>query len=237
MIQERKRFIAIAGNMGVGKSALTQLLAERLGWTPYYEAVAENPYIADFYKDMNAWSFQSQVFFLSRRLKDHREILGHPTSVIQDRSIYEDAEIFARNLYLQGSMPERDWQTYWGLYRALCEVLSPPDLVIILQASVPTLVRRIALRGRDYEQQVSREYLEQLNRLYEEWADGFDLCPKLVISVDEMDFVKHSAHLEQISTWLIYKALPELFPSLPSLTKRRARIKKVEEQAGLPGVD
>lgn len=231
-----KRFIAIAGNMGVGKSALTRLLAQRLGWTPFYEAVAENPYIADFYGDMHAWSFHSQVFFLSRRLRDHREILAHPTSVIQDRCIYEDAEIFARNLYVQGYMQERDWQTYWGLYHALCEVLSPPDLVIILQASVPTLMRRIALRGRDYEQQVSREYLEQLNRLYAEWAEGFDLCPKLVISVDELDFVKHSAHLEQISTWLIYKALPEFFTSLPS-ARRRGKSKRPGAQTGLPGVD
>ncbi|MFQ6058516.1 MAG: deoxynucleoside kinase [Anaerolineae bacterium] len=229
-----KRFIAIAGNMGVGKSSLTALLAQRLGWQPFYEAVDENPYLADFYKDMQAWSFHSQIFFLSRRLRDHRQILDHPASAIQDRCVYEDAEIFARNLYLQGHMSERDYRTYRELYQALTLFLPPPDLIVYLRASVPTLQHRIALRGRDFERDISVEYLEQLNRLYEEWAQNFTLCPILTVPADDLDFVHHNAHLEQIATWLIYKALPEFFGKLPFKPRRRTK-RAPPEQQELPG--
>ena len=193
-----KYFITIAGNIGVGKSTLVGLLAERLGWAPIYEAVTENPYLADFYKDMQRWSFHSQVFFLSRRLQQHHELLQLPHSAIQDRSVYEDAEIFARNLYRQGNMGERDWQSYYDLYQTLAMLLRPPDLVIYLQASLPTLRRRIANRGRDYERGISDAYLLQLNSLYDEWAQSFSLSPVLIVDTNNLDYVQNGAHLDAI---------------------------------------
>jgi deoxyadenosine/deoxycytidine kinase len=144
-----KKFLAIAGNIGVGKSTLTGMLAGKMGWEPFYEAVDDNPYLADFYKDMRTWSFHSQIFFLTRRLRHHRQLLDHPGSVVQDRSVYEDAEIFARNLYEQGNMTDRDYDSYHELYRVLTEFLPPPDVVVYLRASVDTLLERIRKRGRD----------------------------------------------------------------------------------------
>ena len=191
-------FIAIAGNIGVGKSTLTELLSKRLGWEPYFEAVDENPYLADFYQDMQRWAFHSQIFFLSRRLRHHYELLQRRHSVIQDRSVYEDAEIFARNLYLQGHMNERDYRVYRDLYETVVAVLPPPDLVVYLQASVPTLLERIRRRGRDYEQGIAPEYLERLNTLYEEWIAHFNLCPVLTIPADRLDFVRYPDHLDTI---------------------------------------
>jgi deoxyadenosine/deoxycytidine kinase len=191
-------FITIAGNMGVGKSTLTSLLAQRLGWTPFYEAVDDNPYLADFFKDMRQWSFHSQIFFLSRRIRIHRELLNHPTSVIQDRSIYEDANIFARNLHQRGNLSTRDYQVYRGIYEEFIHFLPPPDLIIYLKASLPTLIERIHRRGRNFEQEVSPLYLQQLNELYNSWIEDFTLCPILTISTDELDFVRFEAHFEQI---------------------------------------
>jgi deoxyadenosine/deoxycytidine kinase len=193
-----KKFVAIAGNIGVGKSTLVSMLSGRLGWQPFYEPVGENPYLADFYSDMRAWSFHSQIFFLTRRLRAHRQLLDHPTSAIQDRSVYEDAEVFASNLYHQGLMDERDFNSYQELYRVLSEFLPPPDLVVYLRASVPTLLRRIAHRGRDYERTISAEYLEQLNLLYEEWIATFCLCPVLSVPADDLDYVANAAHLDLI---------------------------------------
>ena len=200
-----KRFIAIAGNMGVGKSTLTALLSQQLGWEPFYEAVDDNPYLADFYKDMRKWAFHSQVFFLSRRLRHHHQLLNRPNSVIQDRTVYEDAEIFAENLYRQGHMGERDYRSYRELYEVLTIFLPPPDLVVYLQASVPTLKHRIALRGRDFEQHIPTDYLEQLNVLYEEWAHSFTLCPMLTIPSDNLDFVQNNSHLELITARIMDK--------------------------------
>ncbi len=198
-----KRFIAIAGNMGVGKSALTQLLSEKLSWEPFYEAVDDNPYLADFYKDMKKWAFHSQVFFLSRRLRHHHQLLNRPDSVIQDRTVYEDAEIFAENLYRQGHMGERDYRSYRELYEVLTMFLPPPDLVVYLRASVPTLKQRIAMRGRDFEQDIPTEYLEQLNELYEEWANSFTLCPMLTVPSDSLDFVKYNSHMELVTAKIL----------------------------------
>jgi deoxyadenosine/deoxycytidine kinase len=198
-----KRFIIIAGNIGVGKSALTTLLSEGLGWEPFYEAVDENPYLSDFYKDMKHWSFHSQIFFLARKIRYHLEIIKSPKSVVQDRSIYEDAEIFAENLYRQGFMVERDYRTYRELYEAILPLLPPPDLIVYLRASVPTLQERIALRGREFERVIPREYLEQLNLLYDEWAEGFTLCPILTVPTDDLDFVKYPRHLEFIKAEVI----------------------------------
>jgi len=193
-----KRFVVVAGNIGVGKSTLVTLLSEKLAWQPFYEPVTENPYLADFYADMRAWAFHSQIFFLTRRLRTHRQLLDHPTSAIQDRSVYEDAEIFAHNLYQQGHIDERDYEAYHELYQVLTDFLPPPDLVIYLRASVPTLVERIKLRGREYERRIDPEYLEQLNRLYEGWIAGFQLCPVLAVPADDLDYVAHPGHLELI---------------------------------------
>lgn len=191
-------FITIAGNIGVGKSTLTELLAERLGWEPVFEAVTENPYLADFYQDMRRWSFHSQVFFLSRRLKQHHDLLQKKSSVIQDRSVYEDAEVFARNLYRQGQMSERDWHCYLELYQTLATLLRPPDLVVYLKVSVTSLRKRIAARGRAYEQDIGEEYLAQLNELYDSWASGFRLCPVLTVDTEKLNYVQYDAHLDQI---------------------------------------
>ncbi len=200
-----KRFIAVAGNVGAGKSSLTQLLSDFLCWEPFYEAVNDNPYLPDFYEDMKAWSFHSQIFFLSRRLSHHRQIVERPGTVIQDRSVYEDAEVFATNLHRQGLLDERDYNSYRELYEAVIAVLPPPDLVIYLQASMPTLRARIGARGRDFEQTIADEYLEQLNALYEEWIAGFDLCPVLTVPADDLDFVGQPSHLEIIATKVLDK--------------------------------
>ena len=200
-----KRFVAIAGNIGVGKSTLTALLREQLEWEPFFEAVKDNPYLADFYQDMRRWSFHSQIYFLSRRLRDHWLLLQRVNSVIQDRTVYEDAEIFARNLYQQGSMDERDYQSYCELYEVVTAVLPPPDLIVYLRASVPTLQERIRRRGRSYEQHIEVTYLEQLNQLYEEWIGGFTLCPVLTVPSDDLDFVVNSEHLELITEKILEK--------------------------------
>ena len=200
-----KKFIAVAGNVGVGKSTLTRLLSEFLCWEPFFEAVDDNPYLADFYRDMRTWSFHSQVYFLARRLGHHRQIIERPGTVMQDRTVYEDAEIFARNLFLQGHMTERDWQSYWDLYQTVITILPPPDLVIYLQASLPVLQDRIHQRGRDYEQQISPDYLAQLNTLYDRWAESFSLCPVLTVQTDNLNFVTVNSHLELIASRVLEK--------------------------------
>jgi len=147
---------------------------------------------------MQTWSFHSQIFFLTHRLRIHQDLVRTPGSVMQDRSIYEDAEVFAQNLFLQGNLSERDYTTYRSLYRTLAEYLPPPDLVIYLRASVPTLLNRIALRNRDYERSIAPEYLGRLNELYETWIQHFTLCPVLTVPADDLDYVAHSRHLELI---------------------------------------
>jgi len=195
-----KKFVAIAGNIGVGKSTLVKMLCDEMGWDPFYEPVSENPYLADFYEDMSAWAFHSQVFFLSRRLRSHFQLAQHLNSVIQDRSVYEDAEIFAQNLFTQGYITARDYQTYRELYETAVQFLPPPDLVIYLRASVPTLLHRISSRGRDYERSITPEYLDGLNNLYEKWIDNFTLCPVLAVPADDLDYVAHPGHLRLIAT-------------------------------------
>lgn len=181
-------YIAIAGNIGSGKSTLTGLLAERYGLLPVYETVDENPYLADFYSDMGRWSFQSQVFFLAKRLRQHLEQINPAQHVVQDRTIYEDAFIFAQNLRVSGHLAERDWQTYLALYEGIAPALRKPDLLIYVRASVETLQAHIARRGRDYEQRIPLEYLASLNRLYEAWIGAYDLSPVLAISSDSVNY-------------------------------------------------
>lgn len=200
-----KRFVAVAGNIGVGKSTLTALLSERLNWEPFFEAVNDNPYLADFYGDMQRWSFHSQIYFLSRRLCHHWQLLQRANSVAQDRTVYEDAEIFARNLYRQGLMDERDYQSYRELYQVVTTLLPPPDLILYLRASVSTLQNRILLRGRSYERDIKVTYLEQLNELYDEWIESFTLCPVLCVPSDDLDFVLNPEHLDLVISKVLEK--------------------------------
>ena len=186
-----KIFIAIAGNIGTGKTTLTQMLSRRFGWRPHFEAINDNPYLEDFYKDMKRWAFPLQIFFLKNRFQSHQSVIQGSNSAVQDRSIYEDANIFARNLYEQGQMEERDYKNYLQFYEIMCRFLTPPDLVIYLKKSLPVLKSRIKQRGRGYEQNISDEYLGNLNRYYDEWMDGYDLGKKLVIPSDDLDFLEN----------------------------------------------
>jgi deoxyadenosine/deoxycytidine kinase len=202
-------FIAVAGNIGAGKSSLTQLLANRFKWKPYYESVDDNPYLADFYSDMKRWSFHLQIYFLANRFKNHKEIVESGFPVIQDRSIYEDAEIFARNLYEMGRMDQRDYDNYVSLFHVMMEYLKPPDLLIYLQASVDTLMRQIAQRGREFEKSIERMYLEQLNKHYEEWIARYRIGPVLTIPIDNIDFVHNEADFVTIAN-LVKSKLPQM---------------------------
>lgn len=202
-------FIAVAGNIGAGKSSLTRLLGERFTWKPYYESVDDNPYLSDFYGDMTRWSFHLQIYFLANRFKSHKLIVEGDSSVIQDRSIYEDAEIFARNLYDIGKMASRDYENYVSLFHVMMEYLKPPDLMIYLKASVDTLTRQIAQRGRSFEQGIERSYLEQLNALYEGWIDNYKTGPLLVIPSDNLDFVHRPEDFEYIVK-RVKESLPQL---------------------------
>ena len=193
-------FVAVAGNIGAGKSSLARLLGERFQWKPYFESVDDNPYLSDFYSDMSRWSFHLQIYFLANRFKCHKEIVESSESVIQDRSIYEDAEIFARNLYDIGKMTERDYTNYVSLFHVMMEYLKPPDLMIYLRANVDTLVKQISKRGRDFEQGIQRSYLETLNTLYEDWITRYKLGPLLIIESDNLDFVNNKIDLDYILT-------------------------------------
>lgn len=193
-----KHFILVAGNIGAGKTSLTERLAARLGWQAAYESVADNPYLGDFYDDMRAWSFHLQIFFLGHRAAQHRTLAAAPTSAIIDRSIYEDGYVFARALYQLGNMTERDYYAYRRLFDLVVSNLPVPALLLYLKASVPTLVHRIRNRGRDIETGITADYLALLDSFYEDWLDDFDLCPVLTIPADRLDFVHHRHHLDII---------------------------------------
>lgn len=209
MDNSNKYFIAVAGNIGAGKSSLTRMLGERFNWKPYFESVEDNPYLADFYGDMNRWSFHLQIYFLANRFKSHKEIIESNKSVIQDRSIYEDAEIFARNLFEIGRMDKRDYENYVSLFHVMMEYLQPPDLLIYLRSSVDTLVSQIHKRGRDFEQSIQRAYLEQLNSHYEHWIDKYNIGPLLIIESDPLDFVHRPNDFEFIVSQ-VKRSLPQL---------------------------
>lgn len=202
-------FVAVAGNIGAGKSSLTRLLAGTFKWNPYFESVDDNPYLQDFYGDMKRWSFHLQMYFLANRFKSHKKMIESGMSVIQDRTIYEDAEIFAKNLYEIGKMDQRDYDNYVSLFHVMMEYLKPPDLLIYLRASVETLVRQIRQRGRGYEQSIPREYLEQLNRHYETWIGNYKLGPVLVIPSDNLDFVSEKRDFDSIVA-RVKNAIPQL---------------------------
>ena len=184
-----RKYIAIAGNIGAGKTELTEFLCSRYGLTPFYEPNDQNPYLADFYADMKTWAFRSQLFFLTHKFRLHLALQDEPGTVIQDRTIYEDAEIFARNLYRQRLIERRDFETYWELYQGIKRALRPPDLMIQLRCPVRTLRRRIRARGRSFEQDIPAAYLRRLNRLYEEWFARYDLSPVVALDTDELDYL------------------------------------------------
>jgi deoxyadenosine/deoxycytidine kinase len=194
----KKIFISVAGNIGCGKSSLTKLLAKRFNWAPYFESVNDNPYLEDFYEDMSRWSFNLQIYFLAHRFGTHREITEKPNSVIQDRSIYEDVEIFAKNLHSLGRMSDRDFQTYNNLFREMTSYLKPPDVLVYLKASVPTLLKQIQLRGRNFEKDIDINYLEELNTSYEIWINNYNFGKKLIIETDELDFVHSEKDFDAI---------------------------------------
>lgn len=191
-------FIAVAGNISAGKSTLTKILAEKFHAKPIYEPVSENPYLADFYKDMKKWAFHSQMFFLGQRLKDHHSLSKETGIIIQDRTIYEDAEVFAKNLYERGYISDRDWEVYKGFYETILDLLPAPDLIIYLNASLPTIKQRIKKRGCAFEQKIDDKYLTDLGRLYGEWANSFKKSPVLAVTADDFNYLEDPKQLEYV---------------------------------------
>jgi deoxyadenosine/deoxycytidine kinase len=198
------KFVAVAGNIGVGKTHLTTLLANHLGWRAYYEPVIDNPYLDDFYRDMERWSFHLQVFFLSKRFEIHREMVSSDEPCIQDRTIYEDKEIFAHTLHRQGFMSDRDYENYTALFDAMTSFLRTPDLVVYLRAGVDTLQERIRCRGRDCEREISSDYLEALNRAYEGWCERASrITEVLTIDTEGLDLVQDEVAVERVLTRVV----------------------------------
>ena len=191
-----KRFILVAGNIGVGKTSLAERLGGRLGWLSGFETVADNPYLADFYDDMRQWSFHLQVFFLGHRAQQHLTLAQQPHSAIADRSIYEDAHIFARVLRHMGNLSERDYESYRHVYELVVANLPRPDLLLYLTAPVPVLMGRIRQRARPIESGITADYLNLLDTFYDEWLGGFDLCPVLTIRTQQLDYVHDARHLD-----------------------------------------
>ncbi len=189
-----KRSIAIAGNMGSGKSTLVEFLARTYGVMPFYEPNDENPYLADFYKDMKRWALQSQLYFLSNKFRLHQELDRQSGVVALDRTIFEDAEIFATALHQMRKINKRDWDTYQGFYHAILDAIRPPDLMIYLRCSIRPLRQRIRLRGRKMEQDVPVAYLKRLDRLYEAWIERYDMSEVLVIETDRLDYIHDFVH-------------------------------------------
>jgi deoxyadenosine/deoxycytidine kinase len=186
------KHIAVAGNIGAGKTTLTEMLAKHYGWEPYFEDVEHNPYLADFYEDMPRWSFNVQMYFLNSRIRQQLAIKAGKKSVIQDRTIYEDAAIFAPNLYEMGLMSGRDFENYQSFFNNLKQLINPPDLLIYLKASVPKLVDQIQKRGREYEENIRLDYLKRLNEFYNKWIDNYKEGALLVIDLDKLNFEENT---------------------------------------------
>ena len=190
--------IAISGNIGAGKTTLTSLLGEKYGWEVQYESVEDNPYLDDFYRDMKRWSFNLQIFFLNSRFKQAMEVLDSGKATLQDRTIYEDAYIFASNLHEMGLMTTRDFNNYLSIFESVTSLIAAPDLLIYLRASVPTLVKQIQIRGREYEKGIRIDYLEKLNNYYDKWIKGYKKGKLLIIDVDNIDFATKPEDFEKV---------------------------------------
>jgi deoxyadenosine/deoxycytidine kinase len=190
--------IAIAGNIGAGKTTLTRLLAKHYNWTPHFEDVDENPYLSDFYEDMQRWSFNLQVYFLNSRFSQILEIRNSGKTVIQDRTIYEDAYIFAPNLHSMGLMSTRDFNNYFSLFDLMSKLVQPPDLLIYLRASVPKLVQQIQQRGRKYENTIRIDYLKRLNERYEAWVSNYEFGKILIVDIDHTNFTENQEDLREV---------------------------------------
>ncbi len=198
-------FIGLAGNIGVGKTTFTSQIAERQSWTPFYESVSDNPYLSDFYGDMKRWSFNLQIYFLHKRFESHLHMSKCKGGVIQDRTIYEDVEIFARNLHEMGNLSDRDWDNYLGLFSAMTSFLQKPNLVVYLRASTDTLLSRIQSRGRDYEQSIDPEYLHILNIAYDKWIDSVSNYPVLTIETDTFNIYEDKDQFSFIEKQILEK--------------------------------
>ena len=191
-------FVGLAGNIGVGKTTFTEKMAEAFNWSPIYESVADNPYLSDFYGDMNRWSFNLQIYFLHRRFSAQRDIVHSNGGIVQDRTIYEDAEIFARNLHKMGRLDNRDWETYKNLFTIMTGYLRQPDLIIYLRASTDTLQTRIHSRGREYENTIDPEYLHQLNVRYDQWTAGLKEIPVMIVETDQFNIFNDTDQFNSI---------------------------------------
>ncbi len=184
------KHIAICGNIGCGKTSLVEKLSKHYGWTPLYESVDKNPYLRDFYHDMTRWAFHLQIYFLNSRFRQVNEIRTNKKTTIQDRTIYEDAYIFAANLHASGHINERDYQSYLDIFNSMIHFVAPPDLLIYLRSDIPKLVRQIQKRGRDFEYAMRLDYLKNLNEYYEKWISSYTLGRLLIINTSELDFVE-----------------------------------------------
>jgi deoxyadenosine/deoxycytidine kinase len=201
-----RKAIAIAGNIGVGKSTLVEFLSRTYGISPYYEPSEDNPYLPDFYEDMKRWSFHSQLYFLSNKFRIHQELDRMPGLVVLDRTIFEDAEIFATALHDMRCMDNRDWATYCAFYKSILDAIKPPDLLIYLRCSMRTLRKRIKLRGREMEEGIPLAYLKRLQKLYENWIESYDMSEVLILETDKLDYVHDLVHrldvMERIESML-----------------------------------
>ncbi len=201
-----RKAIAIAGNIGTGKSTLVEFLHRTYGISPYYEPSEENPYLPDFYEDMKRWAFRSQLYFLSNKFRIHQEFDRMPGLVVLDRTIFEDAEIFATALHDMGCIDDRDWATYRAFYESILEAINPPDLLIYLRCSMRALRKRIRMRGREMEENIPLAYLKRLDRLYENWIASYDMSDVLVLETDELDYIHDLVHrldvMERIESML-----------------------------------
>ncbi len=197
-MSKKIKHIAIAGNIGAGKTTLAERLCEHFDWDVYYEDVENNPYLQDFYDDMPRWSFNLQIYFLNSRFNQILEIQKGSRTIVQDRTIYEDAHIFAPNLYEMNLMSRRDFENYISLFKTISTQFAPPDLLIYLQASIPTLLKQISRRGRDYENKIRVDYLERLNHYYNNWIENYKNGKLLVVNVDEINFVDKPEHLANV---------------------------------------
>ena len=198
----KRRHVAVAGTIGAGKTSLVRWLVKRYDLVPFYEPNEENPYLADFYGDMKRWAFHSQAFFLAHKLELHQRLAACETSAVIDRTIYEDAEIFAKNLYTQRFMDKRDWAVYLRLYEGIKRALRPPDVLIALNCSMRTAKKRIAVRGRAMESAIPDAYLRRLHKLYDAWFESYDLSPIVHIQTDDMDYVENMLDLLELTKTL-----------------------------------